>query len=134
MADITWSAPTGYVQSATATCAVDDVFASGASDGADLTSCATIMVDMTADSEQTITTAGKLVAYKKNPTTALWSPCPELDLTGTTTGKRGHAWAGFEVVGATSGERIAYEPSGVVVSSGSITINITVADAKTEVL
>jgi hypothetical protein len=92
------------------------------------------MVDMTADADETITTAGKLVAYKKNPITSSWSPCPELDLVGITTGKRGHAWAGFDVVGATSGERIAYEPSGVVVSSGSITINITVADAKTDVL
>jgi|GEM_PF-4550415 len=127
MAAIAWTNPTGYTQSATATCGTSDTFNSGASDGALLTGAASVTVNMEADNAQTITTAGKLLAYLKDPITSRWARCPELDLTGTATGARGHAWPGF-VIAAAQGVRLGYAPSGVAVSSGSITINIIVTD------
>jgi hypothetical protein len=77
-----------------------------------------------ADSGQTLSGAGSLKAYAWNPLSGVWARVPDLDLATTTATIRGLGFIGNEVISRRG--RIAYVPSGVTYSSGSLTIYINV--------
>lgn len=84
-----------------------------------------LVVVAEADASQTIT-SGTLKAYLWDGVVAAWARAPELDLTVSEAGSRRYSWSGFTVV-VPSG-RIAWVPSTVTLSSGGITLYLTIAD------
>lgn len=126
---ITWSATGARSAKAVATTATESAPADGLTPaeglGAILSDAKGYYVCVEADSGQTLSGAGSLLAYLWNPLTGVWARTPDLDFTVTASATRGMGFLGAEVVSGRG--RIAYVPSGVTVSSGSRTIFINVA-------
>jgi hypothetical protein len=100
------------------------VEAAGATDGADLVRFARgLVVTVCAASGQTLSGAGTLTAYLREPGIALWAAAPELNLTVTSSARRCQTFSGFMVTVPRG--RATWVPTGVTVSGGGVTVYIS---------
>lgn len=124
MAKPTWTL-IGAISSKAVGTATDDV-PTLASEGSQLSGVKGFVVTVHADSGQTLTGVGTLKCYLYNPFIQLWAPCPDLDLSVTSSAVRSQAFVGNQVVVGKG--RIAYICSGVTPSSGGTRIDIVCDD------
>lgn len=82
-----------------------------------------ITVTACADSGQTLSGAGTLTAYGRDPSVALWAALPDLNLTVTSSARRCQTFSGF-VVTLPIG-RVTWVPTGVTVSGGGVTVYVS---------
>jgi hypothetical protein len=100
------------------------VEAAGTTDGADLVKFARgLAVTVCADSGQTLSGAGTLTAYIRDPSIALWAAAPALNVTVFSTARRCQTFSGFTVTVPRG--RITWVPTGVTVSSGGVTVYVS---------
>lgn len=133
---ITWST-TNQNGSGKAVCTTGtETFAAGALDGVSCANAGAIEVFLEADSGQTLSGAGNLLAYALDDINGLWARAPDFDLAVTSAMASNRA-ATF--IGPSAGKgipviskrgRMAYVPSGVTVSSGGVTIAMNLASAR----
>jgi hypothetical protein len=82
-----------------------------------------VSVTIAADAGQTLSGAGALSAYVYHPDLGAWARAPDLDLGVTATIRAQTSFAGTVPVGR-PGSRIAYVPTGVTMSAGSLTVYV----------
>jgi len=116
-------------RSVSSTCAIGDTLAgaadptTGATDGASLDGVAAFVVTAAAATlGATIQAALTLSCYLRDAVSGLWLPAPQLDLAGSSTGKRGESFPSVQVSGPSG--RIAYQPAAGSLSAGQLTISI----------
>jgi hypothetical protein len=84
-----------------------------------------VVVTVCADSGQTLSGAGTLTAWGRDPSVLLWAANPDLNLSPNTASVRCQSFSALFV--AVPNGRFAWVPTGVTVSSGGVTIYITLA-------
>lgn len=103
--------------------------AAGLDDGFSLATSGGLMknnglsVTVCADSGQTLSGAGVLTAYGRDPSVALWAASPDLNLTVSSSARRCQTFMGFMVTLPVG--RITWVPTGVTVSSGGVTVYVS---------
>jgi hypothetical protein len=122
----TWSDTDTGVKAVCASGTCDaPVAAASLTDGLDLTTTRAkgILVTVCADSGQTLSGAGTLTAYNRDPAVALWAVLPDMNLSPATATVRCISFAGLYV--PVSKGRVLWVPTGVTVSAGGVTVFIT---------
>lgn len=103
------------------------VEAAGLTDGLPMTRTFTstkgLTVTVCADDTRTLSGAGTLTAYIRDPSVALWATVPDLNLTVSSSARRCQSFSGFLVTLPIG--RITWVPTGVTVSAGGITVYVS---------
>lgn len=125
-APATYSDTAGGVKSVCATSTCDaPTEAASLTDGVSLVSAVYrgLTITVCADSGQTLSGAGTLTAYSRDPSVGLWASLPDLNISMSTSARRCQSFASPSIL--VPAGRITWVPTGVTVSGGGVTVYIS---------